>query len=75
MKICVIGTGYVGLVSGLCFAEFGFKTICVDKDTDKLDHNKLMEWLCNDQTSLNYIPENTLNINDVDLCFPSYFIQ
>lgn len=39
MKLVVIGTGYVGLVSGLCFAEFGFETICVDKDVDKL--NKL----------------------------------
>ena len=36
MKLVVIGTGYVGLVSGLCFAEFGFETICVDKDKDKL---------------------------------------
>ena len=40
MKFVVIGTGYVGLVSGLCFAEFGFKTICVDKDKDKLDKLK-----------------------------------
>ena len=39
MKFVVIGTGYVGLVSGLCFAEFGFETICVDKNKDKL--NKL----------------------------------
>ena len=40
MKLVVIGTGYVGLVSGLCFAEFGFETICVDKDNDKLDQLK-----------------------------------
>jgi len=40
MKLVVIGTGYVGLVSGLCFAEFGFETICVDKDKDKLDKLK-----------------------------------
>lgn len=37
MKICVIGTGYVGLVAGTCFAEMGNKVICVDKDTEKLD--------------------------------------
>ena len=36
MKILMIGTGYVGLVSGLCFAEFGFETICVDKDLSRL---------------------------------------
>ena len=37
MKLVIVGTGYVGLVSGLCFAEFGFETICVDKDTDRID--------------------------------------
>ena len=36
MKLVIVGTGYVGLVSGLCFAEFGFETICVDKDEDRL---------------------------------------
>ncbi len=37
MKIAVIGTGYVGLVSGTCFAEFGHDVTCVDKDTTKID--------------------------------------
>jgi len=36
MQIAVIGTGYVGLVSGVCFSEFGFRVICVDKDSDKI---------------------------------------
>jgi len=37
MKVVVIGTGYVGLVSGTCFAELGFDVTCVDKDAGKID--------------------------------------
>jgi len=40
MKLVIVGTGYVGLVSGLCFAEFGFETICVDKDNVRIDNLK-----------------------------------
>lgn len=36
MKIVMIGTGYVGLVSGACFSEFGFDVTCVDKDETKI---------------------------------------
>ena len=36
MKICIIGTGYVGLVSGVCFADLGNTVICVDKDVQKI---------------------------------------
>jgi UDPglucose 6-dehydrogenase len=36
MNICVIGTGYVGLVTGACFAEFGVQVICADKDAAKI---------------------------------------
>lgn len=36
MKIAMIGTGYVGLVSGACFADFGNHVTCVDKDADKI---------------------------------------
>jgi UDPglucose 6-dehydrogenase len=36
MKICIIGTGYVGLVSGTCFAELGNNVICTDKDKKKI---------------------------------------
>jgi UDPglucose 6-dehydrogenase len=36
MKVCVIGTGYVGLVTGVCLAEIGHDVICVDKDEQKI---------------------------------------
>ena len=39
MKLCMIGTGYVGLVSGTCFADIGNQVYCVDKDEAKI--NKL----------------------------------
>jgi UDPglucose 6-dehydrogenase len=37
MNVCVIGTGYVGLVTGACFAEFGAQVICADKDRAKVE--------------------------------------
>src|SRR5438270_2591141 len=37
MRIAMIGTGYVGLVSGACFADFGHRVCCVDKDSSKID--------------------------------------
>jgi len=37
MKLCVIGTGYVGLVSGVCFADLGNDVICVDKNIEKIN--------------------------------------
>jgi len=37
MRIAMIGTGYVGLVSGACFADFGHRVCCVDKDQAKID--------------------------------------
>lgn len=40
MKIVVVGTGYVGLVTGTCFAEVGINVICVDIDTTKIDNLK-----------------------------------
>jgi len=36
LRICIIGTGYVGLVSGACFSELGTQVVCVDTDRDKL---------------------------------------
>ncbi|MGE4314170.1 MAG: UDP-glucose/GDP-mannose dehydrogenase family protein [Pseudobdellovibrionaceae bacterium] len=40
MRIGMVGTGYVGLVSGTCFAEFGHEVICIDKDVSKIDRLK-----------------------------------
>ena len=37
MKLCIIGTGYVGLVSGTCFADLGNTVYCVDKDVNKIN--------------------------------------
>lgn len=37
MKIAMVGSGYVGLVSGACFADFGHDVVCIDKDQTKID--------------------------------------
>ena len=44
MKLVMVGTGYVGLVSGACFAEFGFETICVDNDQNQIE--KIKKGIC-----------------------------
>ena len=38
MKLCMIGTGYVGLVSGVCFSDLGNDVVCVDKDLNKINN-------------------------------------
>ena len=41
MKITIVGTGYVGLVSGVCLSDFGHKVVCIDRDVKKIkDLNK-----------------------------------
>jgi len=40
MKLCMIGTGYVGLVSGVCFSDLGNDVICIDKDIKKINNLK-----------------------------------
>ncbi len=39
-KIAVIGTGYVGLVTGTCLADFGMDTVCVDMNEEKINNLK-----------------------------------
>jgi UDPglucose 6-dehydrogenase len=43
MKICMIGSGYVGLVSGACFAEMGHEVICVDRESTRVNQLKKSE--------------------------------
>ena len=40
MKLCMIGTGYVGLVSGVCFSDLGNDVVCIDNDANKIAHLK-----------------------------------
>ena len=40
MKIAIVGSGYVGLVTGTCFAEVGIDTVCVDIDKEKIEKCK-----------------------------------
>ena len=40
MNLTIVGTGYVGLVTGVCFAEFGYSVTCIDKDTEHLEKLK-----------------------------------
>src|SRR5271155_3181761 len=43
MRIAMIGSGYVGLVSGACFSEFGHDVVCVDKDAGRVEQLKRNE--------------------------------
>ena len=54
MQIAMIGTGYVGLVSGACFSEFGFNVTCVDKNEDKVSQLKSNKMPIMNQASMSW---------------------
>jgi len=60
MRIAMIGTGYVGLVSGACFSEFGTNVVCVDKDDTKIQklHDNIMPIF---EPGLDKLVENNVN--------------
>lgn len=81
MKLAIIGTGYVGLITGACFAEFGYQTVCIDKDqhrVKKLNNSKcpfyepgveaLLEKHLN-KTKLLSFSNSLQSINDADIIF------
>ena len=37
MKLVIVGTGYVGLITGACFAEFGYQKVCIDKNETRIN--------------------------------------
>ena len=81
MKICIIGTGYVGLVSGACFAESGNTVYCIDKDAQKIASLKegyipifepgLEEMVKKNRHSghLVFSTDLSFGINQADVCF------
>ena len=58
MKIAMIGAGYVGLVSGACFSDFGHDVICVDLDQGKIDalDNGVMPIFATSKPNLPFAP-------------------
>ncbi|MDH6358221.1 UDP-glucose/GDP-mannose dehydrogenase family protein [Parabacteroides sp. PF5-9] len=81
MKVAIVGTGYVGLVTGTCFAEMGTEVYCVDVDTEKIDNLKkgiipiyepgLDEMVCRNYEAgrLHFTTELKEVINQVEVLF------
>ena len=70
MKLCMIGTGYVGLVSGTCFADIGNQVICVDKDKNKIEKlnsgvSPIYEPGLDELIKKNYIAKRLLFTSDI----------
>ena len=58
MKLCMIGTGYVGLVSGVCFSDLGNDVICVDNDINKIDNKNFIIKSVIEKPSIKQAPSN-----------------
>mgnify|MGYP001172200586 CR=1 FL=1 len=76
MKLCMIGTGYVGLVSGTCFADIGNQVICVDKNQDKIKKLKsgispIYEPGLNELIKKNYLAKRLSFTNDIKYAISS----
>ena len=81
MKLCVIGTGYVGLVTGTCFAATGQRVVCVDKDASKIErlqrfeipiYEPGLEEMVKEQAEsgrLSFTTDLAAAVRDVDLAF------
>ena len=82
MKLAIIGTGYVGLITGACFAEFGYQTVCIDKDENRvkeLNNSKcpfyepgveaLLDKHLNKTKLLSFSVSLSKSINDADIIF------
>ena len=82
MKLVIIGTGYVGLITGACFAEFGYQTVCIDKDENRvkeLNNSKcpfyepgveaLLDKHLNKTKLLSFSDSLSQSINDADIIF------
>ncbi len=82
MKLAIIGTGYVGLITAACFAEFGYQTVCIDKDEKRvkeLNNSKcpffepgveaLLNKHLNKTKLLSFSNSLSQSINDADIIF------
>lgn len=63
MKIAVIGTGYVGLVTGTCFAETGNHVVCVDIDKDKVERLKMARFPFTNHILIQYLNETSVRVD------------
>ena len=82
MKLAIIGTGYVGLITGVCFSEFGYKTTCIDNDETRVNDlnnsqcpfyepgiDNLLNKHLNKTKLLSFTNSLSKSVNDADIIF------
>ena len=82
MKLSIIGTGYVCLITGACFAEFGYQTVCIDNDKNRVNElnnskcpfyepgiDTLLDKHLNKTKLLSFSNSLSKSINDADIIF------